>query len=207
MVIIGIAGGSGSGKTTLVKHLLATYSKGMITHVPMDAYYRDHSHLSEEEKVNYNFDHPCALDFDLLIRHLQLLKNNISVERPVYSFLTCSRSNKVETIHPAEIILVEGLFALSHQHLRQELSAGIYLDASFENRLERSINRDMSERGRTRKAAKKRFLSMVEPMHNQFVQPMTSMADAIVDTNVPDIKSIVETLVTIIEERACLAQN
>lgn len=199
MVILGIAGGSGSGKTTLVNRLMESFPRGSISHVPMDAYYYDHSHLSESDKIKYNFDHPAAIDFDLLINHLASLKKGISVERPGYSFISCSRTNQTEIIHPSKIIILDGLFVLFHPRLREELSLNIFLDVSFDNRLKRSIRRDMAERGRTRKATQDRFLFIVDPMHNEFVQPSKLFADVVLDANSVDIDQNVKYISTLIE--------
>lgn len=195
MLIICLSGGSGSGKTTLAKLIASKFPKGFVSILPIDAYYKDHSHLNEEEKRLYNFDHPDAIDFDLLIDHLQKLKMSLPIHRPVYSFLTCSREQACERIEPSEILIVEGLLAMSSEKLKTEAGYTIFLDASEATRLNRIIERDMAERGRSMEMSAERFYSVVQPMHEAYIELHKDSADLIVDGNSNNINAIVRRVV------------
>ncbi|MCI1779166.1 MAG: uridine kinase [Bacteroidales bacterium] len=181
MLIIGIAGGTGSGKTTVVKKLTCILKKEDVVVIPQDSYYKDSSNLSQAEKEVHNFDHPNAVDFDLLIKHLDELRHGHAVEQPVYSYITCSRSS-TETIHvePADIIIVEGILILTNERLRDLLDIKIFVDADADDRLSRVIKRDTLERGKTLEQVLKRYDSTVKPMHLQFIEPSKRYADIIV---------------------------
>ena len=167
MLIIGIAGGTGSGKTTVVQKLREMLHEDIVV-IPQDAYYKDCSHLSAEQKAVQNFDHPDAIDFDLLIEQLNELKSGKAVEQPVYSYITCSRS-KTETVrvNPAHIIIVEGLLIFT-------------CDADSDDRLSRVIARDIVERGKNVEQVLKRYELTVKPMHLQFIEPSKRYADIII---------------------------
>ena len=179
MLIIGIAGGSGSGKTTVVKRLKRTF-KDRIVVIPQDSYYKDCSHLTEEEKKVYNFDHPNAIDFDLLCAQLEQIRNGKSIEQPVYSYITCERS-KTETVHvePADIILVEGILIFTCQKLMKQMDIKVFVDAD-DDRLSRIMQRDIEERGKDVAAVIKRYNDLVKPMHLQFIAPSKRYADIII---------------------------
>lgn len=198
MLIVSLSGGSGSGKTTLAKNIATKFPPGMISVLPIDAYYKDHSHLCEEEKILYNFDHPDSIDFDLLIDHLQKLKMSLPIERPVYSFKTCSRENYCILMEPTEILIIEGLMALTYERLRMEADVKIYLDVSELNRLERTIARDVSERGRTREMVESRFYRIVQPMHQAYIEPFKHGADMIIDGNDDSIENLTAAIVQVI---------
>jgi uridine kinase len=180
MLIIGIAGGSGSGKTTVVKRLKRTF-KDRIVVIPQDSYYKDCSHLTEEEKKVYNFDHPNAIDFDLLCAQLEQIRNGKSIEQPVYSYITCERS-KTETVHvePADIILVEGILIFTCQKLMKQMDIKVFVDADDDDRLSRIMQRDIEERGKDVAAVIKRYNDLVKPMHLQFIAPSKRYADIII---------------------------
>lgn len=198
MLIVSLSGGSGSGKTTLARYIASKFQSGLINILPLDAYYKDHSHLSAEEKIHYNFDHPDSIDFDLLINDLQKLKMSLPIERPVYSFLTCSREDYTITVEPSEILIIEGLMALTHERLRTEADVKIYLDVSETNRLERTIARDVTERGRNREMVERRFSQTVEPMHQAFIEPYKFSADVILDGNDSNVESMATSILQII---------
>lgn len=181
MLIIGIAGGTGSGKTTVVKKLSGLLKKEDIVVIPQDSYYKDSSHLTPEEKAVQNFDHPESVDFDLLIQHLKELKSGKSIEQPVYSYITCSRS-KTETVHvhPAHIIIVEGILIFTCAKLRKMLDIMVYVDADADDRLARVISRDTVERGKNVEQVLVRYEQTVKPMHLQFIEPSKRYADIIV---------------------------
>ena len=181
MLIIGIAGGTGSGKTTVVQKITGLLKKEEVVVIPQDSYYKDNSHLSMEERQEQNFDHPDSVDFDLLIRHLNELKQGRSIEQPVYSYITCSRS-RTETVHvdPAHIIIVEGILIFTCPELRRMLDMRVFVDADADDRLSRVISRDIVERGKSVEKVLSRYEKTVKPMHLQFIEPSKRYADIIV---------------------------
>ena len=180
MLIIGIAGGSGSGKTTVVKALTDQLKERVVV-IPQDSYYKDSSHLPMEERQKVNFDHPDSIDFDLLVRHLKELKAGRSIEQPVYSYITCSRS-KTETItvNPAEVIIVEGILIFCCAELRNQMDIKIFVDADDDDRLMRVMARDIIERGKTVETVIHRYSRTVKPMFLQFIEPSKRYADVII---------------------------
>lgn len=180
MLIIGIAGGSGSGKTTVVKALTDQLKERVVV-IPQDSYYKDSSHLPMEERQKVNFDHPDSIDFDLLVHHLKELKAGRSIEQPVYSYITCSRS-KTETItvNPAEVIIVEGILIFCCAELRNQMDIKIFVDADDDDRLMRVMARDIIERGKTVETVIQRYSRTVKPMFLQFIEPSKRYADVII---------------------------
>ena len=180
MLIIGIAGGSGSGKTTVVSKLISLLRKEDFVVIPQDSYYKASSHLIAEEKLKHNFDHPDSIDFDLLIEQLSALKEGRSVEQPVYSYITCSRSEP-ETVHvnPARIIIVEGILIFTSQKLREMLDIMVYVDTDADDRLSRIVSRDTLERGKNVGQVLAGYEQTVKPMHLQFIEPSKRYADVI----------------------------
>ncbi len=180
MLIIGIAGGSGSGKTTVVKSITG-HLKEQVTVIPQDSYYKDSSDLSEAEKRVHNFDHPDAIDFELLTQHLRELKAGRSIEQPVYSYVTCSRS-KTETVHvePSDVIIVEGILIFTCKELREQMDIKIFVDADDDDRLMRITLRDICERGKDVQWVIERYSRTVKPMHLEFIEPSKRYADIIV---------------------------
>ena len=177
MLVIGIAGGSGSGKTTVVKAITDKLSEDKVVVIPQDSYYKDSSDLSDEEKRNHNFDHPDAIEWDLLCEQL---KAGRSVEQPIYSFISCSRS-KTETKHvePAEIIIIEGILIFTCPELRDQMDIKIFVDADDDDRLMRVMERDISERGKDVHWVIERYSRTVKPMYLQFIEPSKRYADII----------------------------
>ena len=180
MLIIGIAGGSGSGKTTVVRALTEQMKEKVVV-IPQDSYYKDSSHLPMEERQKVNFDHPDSIDFDLLIKHLKELKKGHSVEQPVYSYITCSRSTtETVTVHPAEVIIVEGILIFCCAELRKQMDIKIFVDADDDDRLMRVMARDILERGKTVETVIQRYSRTVKPMFLQFIEPSKRYADVII---------------------------
>ncbi len=181
MLIIGIAGGTGSGKTTVVKEITKHIVETDVVVIPQDSYYKDNSHLPLEQRLELNFDHPESVDFELLVNHLSELRAGKSIEQPVYSYLTCSRS-KTETVHtnPAHIIIVEGILIFTCPELRDCMDIKVFVDADADDRLGRVITRDNLERGRTVEKVLERYEKTVKPMHLQFIEPTKRYADIIV---------------------------
>jgi uridine kinase len=180
MLIIGIAGGTGSGKTTVVRKILEQLPCDEVAVLPQDSYYADSSHLSLEERQKINFDHPDALEFDLLVEHIKALRKGEAIEQPVYSYLSCTRQK--ETIHvvPRQVVIVEGILILGHPGLRQLMDLKVFVDAEPDDRLMRVIQRDIEERGRTLEKVLARYEETVKPMHLQFIEPTKRYADLIV---------------------------
>ncbi|MCQ2166446.1 MAG: uridine kinase [Bacteroidales bacterium] len=180
MLIIGIAGGSGSGKTTVVKAIQNSLNKKVAV-ISQDSYYKDSSHIPVEERKNINFDHPDAIDWDLLCQQLIDLKAGKSIQQPVYSYITCTRSKEdTVLINPAEVIIVEGILIFSVAKLRKLLDIKIFVDAEPDDRLMRIIYRDILERGRNMDTAFNHYCDTVKPMHLQFIEPSKRYADIII---------------------------
>lgn len=180
MIIIGIAGGSGSGKTTVVNKIVELLPKDSVSVMSQDAYYWDNGHLPAEEKKKINFDHPDSIEWDLLIRHLDVLKSGYSVEMPMYTYTTCARSEETITIEPREVIILEGILILAEEELRQRFSIKAFVDADDDDRLMRIIYRDNIERGRSVKDVLKHYSLHVKAMHLQFIEPSKRYADIII---------------------------
>lgn len=180
MFVIGIAGGTGSGKTTVVRKLEERMPKAEFVIIPQDSYYNDSSHIPVEERQNINFDHPDAFDWNLLSQHIAALKEGKPVEQPVYSYLTCTRQPETVHIEPKEVIVIEGIMALSNKKLREQMDLKIFVDADADDRLIRVIKRDVIERGRTAEAVMERYQRVLKPMHQQFIEPCKRYADVII---------------------------
>lgn len=180
MLVIGIAGGSGSGKTTVVRTITSQLS-GRVVVIPQDSYYKDSSHLPLEDRQKINFDHPDAIDWKLLCQQIRELKQGKTVEQPVYSYITCSRSKtETVTVEPAEVIIVEGILIFTCKELRDQMNIKVFVDADDDDRLMRIIVRDIAERGRTVDTAIEHYVDTVKPMHLQFIEPSKRYADIIV---------------------------
>ncbi len=180
MLVIGIAGGSGSGKTTVVKAITRQLN-GRVVVIPQDSYYKDSSHLPMEERQKINFDHPDAIDWKLLCQQIRELKAGRSVEQPVYSYITCSRSKtETVTVEPADVIIVEGILIFTCKELRDQMNIKIFVDADADDRVMRIFVRDIAERGRTLDTAIAHYCDTVKPMHLQFIEPSKRYADVII---------------------------
>ena len=181
MLSIGIAGGTGSGKTTVVKRIHELLREDEVVIIPQDSYYKDQSHLPLEERQELNFDHPDAIDWPLLIEQLDTLKRGESIDQPIYSFLTCSRSTtETVRVNPAKIVIVEGILVFTCEELRKRMDIKIFVDAEADDRLLRVIARDIMERGRSVSKVMERYEKTVKPMHLQFIEPTKRYADLIV---------------------------
>lgn len=180
MLVIGIAGGSGSGKTTVVKAITENIDKKVVV-IPQDCYYKDCGDLSDEEKRSHNYDHPDAIEWDLLCKQLKELKEGKAIDQPIYSFISCSRS-KTETtrVEPADVIIIEGILIFTCEELRNQLDVKIFVDADDDDRLMRVMERDISERGKDVHWVIERYSRTVKPMYLQFIEPSKRYADIIV---------------------------
>lgn len=180
MLIIGIAGGTGSGKTTVVQKIIESLPLGQVVLLPLDSYYKDSSHVPVEKRQDINFDHPNAFDWDLLSEHVTKLRNGITIEQPTYSYLTCTRQKETIHIEPLNVVIIEGILALSDPTLRGLMDLKIFVDTDADDRLIRVIQRDIRQRGRTAEAVMERYTKVLKPMHEQFIEPSKRYADLIV---------------------------
>lgn len=180
MLIIGIAGGTGSGKTTVVNKIIERLAEKDVTILSQDAYYRDNSALPLEERQKMNFDHPDALEFELLAENIRRLKKGETIHQPVYSYLTCTRAVETTTIIPRKAIIVEGILILWPKELRKLMDIKIFVDCEADVRLSRVIQRDLVERGRDVHQVLRRYEDTVRPSHLQFIEPTKRYADIIV---------------------------
>ena len=180
MLVVGIAGGSGSGKTTVVKRIMERLPGDDVAVLPQDAYYFDQSQLALEDRQEVNFDHPDSLEFPLLIDHIGKLKKGEKIQRPVYTYITCTRSNETIALNPRGIIVLEGILIFTNEALRELIDIKVFVDADADDRLGRIISRDMKERGRSVDKILERYEKTVKPMHLQFIEPSKRYADIIV---------------------------
>ncbi len=183
MLIIGIAGGTGSGKTTVVSQIIEELPKDEVCVISQDSYYKDTSHMLFDDRVKINFDHPKAIDFDLLVNHLKELKKGNAIEQPIYSFVEHNRTGNTLTTHPRKVIIVEGILILTHPEIRKLFDIKIYVHADSDERLIRRLKRDMAERGRDLDEVLNRYQTTLKPMHQQFIEPTKEYADIIIPTN------------------------
>lgn len=179
-VIIGITGGTGSGKSTIAKEICSSFDKNRIAMIEQDAYYKDQSHLSMEDRVKTNYDHPYAFDTELLVKHLKSLINGESVEKPQYDFEVHNRKTETIKIESREIIIVEGILVLEDEALRELLDIKIYVDTDADVRFIRRLVRDINERGRTMDSVINQYLGVVKQMHEQFTENTKKYADIII---------------------------
>ena len=180
MLIIGIAGGSGSGKTTVVNKIIKSLPKNSVSVISQDSYYKDNGHLSQEEKLKINFDHPDSIEFDLLNKHIEHLIKGQLIQKPIYSYLTCARAKETEPVEPKKVIIVEGILIFTNAKLRDKFSIKVFVDADTDDRLIRIIRRDLIERGRSVQGVLDHYDTFVKPMHLQFIEPTKRYADIIV---------------------------
>lgn len=180
MIIIGIAGGTGSGKTTVVRKIMDRLPKEEVGIISQDSYYKDSSHVPVEDRQKINFDEPNAFDWDLLFKHLKMLKEGKPVEMPTYSYLTCTRQKETEHMDPHDVVLIEGILVLTDPRLRKMMDIKVFVDADADDRLIRVITRDCIERGRTPQMVIDRYERVLKPMHQQHIEPAKRYADIIV---------------------------
>ncbi|GAA0107252.1 uridine kinase [Clostridium tertium] len=179
-ILIGITGGTGSGKSSIADAIYSSFSNECIAMIQQDMYYKDQSHLSMEERVKTNYDHPRAFDNDLLIKHLSDLINGIAINKPIYDFSNHNRAKETVRIDPKDIIIVEGILVLEDERLRELLDIKVYVDTDADIRILRRLIRDINERGRTVDSVVSQYLDVVRPMHMQFTEPTKRYADIIV---------------------------
>ncbi len=180
MTIIGIAGGTGSGKTTVVRKIVEALPPHFVSVVPLDSYYNDTSHMTEEERHTINFDHPDAFDWKLLIKQVNELRRGEAIEQPTYSYILCNRLPETIHVEPKPVIIIEGIMTLLNKKLREMMDLKIFVDADSDERLIRNIQRDIVERGRDVQMVLDRYLDVLKPMHDQFIEPTKRYADIII---------------------------
>lgn len=183
MLIIGITGGTGSGKTSVVEQIVSELPVGEVCVISQDSYYHNTSHLSLEERKKINFDHPQAIDFDLLVSHLEELRQGNSFEQPVYSFVEHNRTGETVTTYPKKVIIVEGILILTNPEIRKMFDIKIFVHADSDERLIRRLKRDIAVRGRDLEEVLNRYQTTLKPMHQQFIEPTKEFADIIIPTN------------------------
>ena len=171
MTIIGIAGGTGSGKTTVVKKIVEALPPHSVAVVPLDSYYNDTTDLTDEERRQINFDHPDAFDWKLLHKQISMLKKGEAIEQPTYSYVLSNRLPETVHVEPKPVIIIEGIMTLVDRKLRNMMDLKIFVDTDSDERLIRNILRDVMERGRTVDMVLNRYLEVLKPMHEQFIEP------------------------------------
>ena len=180
VTIIGVAGGSGSGKSTLVKKLQEAFGAEDVSTLCHDYYYKEHSDMSYEQRTQLNYDHPQAFDTDMMVAHIRSLKNNETIERPVYSFVEHNRTAERVTVKPSKVIIIDGILIFENQELRDLMDIKAFVDTDADVRLARRILRDVCNRGRSMESVIEQYLSTVKPMHEEFVEPSKRYADVII---------------------------
>lgn len=202
-VVIGIAGGSCSGKTSVTRAIYDVFRDHSVVVIEQDFYYKDQSHLTFEERLGTNYDHPLAFDNDLLIEHIKKLLVRQPIEKPVYDYVQHTRAKEVVPVEPVDVIILEGILVLEDADLRDLMDIKLFVDTDSDLRIIRRIMRDIKERGRTTDSVIDQYLSAVRPMHNLFIEPTKRYADIIIpeggdnevaiDLMVTKIKTILET--------------
>jgi len=202
-VVIGIAGGSCSGKTSVTHAIYDVFRDHSVVVIEQDFYYKDQSHLTFEERLGTNYDHPLAFDNDLLIKHIKKLLSRQSIEKPVYDYVQHTRAKEIIHVEPVDVIILEGILVLEDADLRDLMDIKLFVDTDSDLRIIRRIMRDIKERGRTTDSVIDQYLTAVRPMHNLFIEPTKRYADIIIpeggdnevaiDLMVTKIKTILET--------------
>lgn len=200
MLIIGIAGGTGSGKTTVVNQIINELPADEVCVISQDSYYKATDDLSYEERTKINFDHPRAIDFELLIEHIAQLKKGEIIEQPIYSFVTHNRIKDTLKTHPRKVVIVEGILIFNSKELRNLFDIKIFVHADADERLIRRVRRDISERGRDIDEVLNRYQHTLKPMHQQFIEPTKNYADIIIPNDRYNTVAI-DIVRTVISER------
>lgn len=190
VTIIGIAGGTGSGKTTVVKKIVEALPPHHVAVVPLDSYYNDTTSMTEEERHAINFDHPDAFDWKLLTKQINELRESRAIEQPTYSYLKCNRLPETIHVEPKPVIIVEGIMTLINKKLRDIMDIRIFVDCDSDERLIRNIQRDTVERGRDVQTVLDRYLKVLKPMHEQFIEPTKRFAHIIIPEGGDNVKGI-----------------
>ena len=202
VTVIGVAGGTGSGKSTLVKRLQEAFRYEDVATLCHDYYYKAHPELTYEERTKLNYDHPQSFDTDMLVEHIRALKNNVPIERPVYSFVDHNRTEETVPVKPSKVIIIDGILIFENKELRELMDIKVFVDTDADLRLARRILRDVRERGRSMESVIDQYTTTVKPMHEEFVEPSKRYADVIIPEGgfnsvavqmlIQNIRSIVE---------------
>ncbi len=206
-VVIGVAGGSGSGKTTVTRAIVKHLSEENILMLEQDYYYKDQSDLPMEERLKTNYDHPFAFDNDLLIDHIHELLHRKPIEKPVYDYKMHTRSNDVIHVEPKDVIILEGILILEDDRLRDLMDIKVFVDTDADIRIIRRLLRDIKDRGRSIDSVIEQYVSVVRPMHLQFIEPTKRYADIIVPEggqNHVAIDLLATKIQTVLEEKPIL---
>lgn len=204
MLIIGIYGGTGSGKTTIVNMIASHFSSNDIEIISQDSYYKDNSDISYEDRCKLNFDHPDAIDFNLLHKHIKNLRKGETVEQPIYDFKIHNRLKKTIQIKPKKILILEGILIMCHAEIRSIIDLKIFINANSKTRMERRIKRDIVERGRSRDEVLKRYIETLKPMHEKFIEPTKIYANYIIENqfnNKLNIDELLEKMKLYLDEK------
>ncbi|XWN35782.1 MAG: uridine kinase [Balneola sp.] len=204
-LIIGVAGGSGSGKTTVVNTISETLGLDKHLLLQHDSYYRDLKHLPFEERIKQNFDHPASLETELLIRHINVLREGYPIEVPQYDFSKHIRKDETKTVTPKEVILVDGILIFSEPELLDLMDVKIFVDTDDDIRLLRRLKRDINDRGRSVESVMEQYQKFVRPMHLEFVQPSKRYADVIIPRGGKN-KVALEMVLALINEQLSIRQ-
>ena len=190
MYIIGITGGSGSGKTSVVKKIVKCFPDESVRVLSQDAYYKDNGILTQEQREQINFDHPSSIEFSLLIKHLQELKEEKTIEMPTYSYITCTRQKETISVAPGKVVIVEGILIFTDPELCDMIDLKVFVDTEADERIIRIIKRDVNERGRGLDKSILHYEKFVKPMHQTFIEPSKKFADIIIPEGGHNAKGI-----------------
>lgn len=200
MLVIGIAGGTGSGKTTVVNQIINELPEDEVSVISQDSYYKATDNLSYEERIKINFDHPRAIDFDLLETHISDLKSGKIIQQPIYSFKTHNRTKDTIKTHPKKVVIIEGILIFNSKKLLDLFDIKIFVHADADERLIRRVRRDIKERGRDIDEVLDRYKDTLKPMHQQFIEPTKNFADIIIPNDRYNTVAI-DIVRTVISER------
>ncbi|MCD3381914.1 uridine kinase [Streptococcus equi] len=189
-IIIGVTGGSGGGKTSVSRAILNSFPNARIAMIQHDSYYKDQSHISFEERIKTNYDHPLAFDTDFMIQQLKELLAGRPVDIPIYDYKEHTRSNRTFRQEPQDVIIVEGILVLEDERLRELMDIKLFVDTDDDIRIIRRIQRDMVERGRSLESIIEQYTSVVKPMYHQFIEPSKRYADIVIPEGVSNVVAI-----------------
>ena len=204
VTVIGVAGGTGSGKSTLVKRLQEAFRNDDVATLCHDYYYKAHTELTYEERTKLNYDHPQAFDTAMMVEHVRALKNNVPVERPVYSFVDHNRLPETVLVKPSRVLIIDGILIFENRELRDLMDIKVFVDTDADIRLARRIMRDVCDRGRTMESVITQYKNTVKPMHEEFVEPSKKYADVIIPEggfNSVAVKMLIRNIRALIESK------